>query len=163
MYTATRVTMLALGLVAAGAAAVQAQNNATINVTAAVQQPIVVTAANALDFGQVFPGVPKGVALASASAGRFTVTGQGGAGVSLAFVVPANLTFGANTLPVAFAGSWNGINDPAGTGIGSFAGATGATLSGTGNLFVFVGGTVTPSVSQAAGAYVGTVQMTVVY
>src|SRR2546426_7565511 len=85
MYTATRVTMLALGLVAAGAAAVQAQNNATINVTAAVQQPIVVTAANALDFGQVFPGVPKGVALASASAGRFTVTGQGGAGVSLAF------------------------------------------------------------------------------
>src|SRR3989442_7951600 len=89
MYTATRVTMLALGLVAAGAAAVQAQNNATINVTAAVQQPIVVTAANALDFGQVFPGVPKGVALASASAGRFTVTGQGGAGVSLAFVVPA--------------------------------------------------------------------------
>ena len=34
--------MLALGLVAAGAAAAQAQNNATINVTAAVQQPIVV-------------------------------------------------------------------------------------------------------------------------
>src|SRR2546425_2778188 len=87
MYTATRVTMLALGLVAAGAAAAQAQNNATINVTAAVQQPIVVTAANPLDFGQVFPGVPKGVALGSASAGRFTVTGQGSAGVSLSFVV----------------------------------------------------------------------------
>ena len=163
MYTATRVTMLALGLVAAGAAAAQAQNNATINVTAAVQQPIIVTAASALDFGQVFPGVPKGVALGSASAGRFTVTGQGSAGVSLAFVVPANLTFGLNNLPISFTGSFNGINDPAGSGIGSFAGATGATLSATGNLFVFVGGTVTPSVSQAAGAYVGTVQMTVVY
>src|SRR5438094_706743 len=116
MYTATRVTMLALGLVAAGAAA-----------------------------------------------GRFTVTGQGSAGVSLSFVVPANLTFGLNNLPISFTGSFNGINDPAGSGIGSFAGATGATLSATGNLFVFVGGTVTPSVSQAAGAYVGTVQMTVVY
>jgi len=163
MYTATRVTILALALVAAGAATVQAQNNATVNVTAAVQQPITVTAANPLDFGTVFPGVPKGVTLASGSAGRFTVTGQGSAPVSLSFVVPANLTFGvSNTLPITFIGSWNGINDPAGFGV-VFAGATAATFSGTGNLYVFVGGTVTPSVSQAAGAYVGTVQMTVVY
>src|SRR2546422_778013 len=151
MYTATRVTMLALGLVAAGAAAVQAQNNATINVTAAVQQPIVVTAANPLDFGQVFPGVPKGVALGSASAGRFTVTGQGSAGVSLSFVVPANLTFGVNNLPVTFASSFNGKNDPAGSGIGSFAGATAATLRGTRHLFGFLGGAVTPSGRQTAG------------
>src|SRR3989442_2033372 len=159
MYTATRVTMLALGLVAAGAAAVQAQNNATINVTAAVQQPIVVTAANPLDFGQGFPGVPKGVALGSASAGRFTVTGQGSAGVSLSFVVPANLTFGVNNLPVTFAGSFNGINDPAGSGIGSFARGNGAPPNRTRNPFVFVGGTVTPSVSQATGAYAATGQI----
>src|SRR3989449_10868456 len=141
MYTATRVAMLALGRVAAGAAAAQAQNNATINVTAAVQQPIVVTAASALDFGQVFPGVPKGVALGSASAGRFTVTGQGSAGVSLSFVVPANLTFGVNNLPVTFAGSFNGINDPAGSGIGSFRGGSGCTLTGTGHPVRLAGGT----------------------
>src|SRR5256712_6945277 len=102
MYTATRVTMLALGLVAAGAAAAQAQNNATINVTAAVQQPIIVTAASALDFGQVFPGVPKGVALGSASAGRSPVTGRGSAAVSLPFVVPPNLPSGLNNLPSSF-------------------------------------------------------------
>src|SRR5213083_1445814 len=60
MYTATRVTILALALVVASAAAVQAQNNASINVTAAVQQPITVTAASPLDFGTVFPGVPRG-------------------------------------------------------------------------------------------------------
>src|SRR5438309_9374788 len=110
MYTATRVTILALGLVAAGAAAAQAQNNATINVTAAVQQPIVVTAASGLDFGQVFPGVPRGVALVSASAGRFTVTGQGSSGVFVSFVVPGNLSFGVNNLPISFTRSFNAIN-----------------------------------------------------
>jgi len=163
MYTATRVTILALALVVASAAAVQAQNNASINVTAAVQQPITVTAASPLDFGTVFPGVPKGIALGSGSAGRFTVTGQASAPVSLSFVVPANLTFGvSNNLPITFTGSWNGINDPAGSGV-AFGVANAATFSVSGNLWVFVGGTVTPSVSQAAGAYVGTVQMTVTY
>jgi len=163
MYSTKMVTVLVLGLMAASAMTLEAQNNASINVTAAVQQPITVTAASPLDFGTVFPGVPKGVALVSGSAGRFTVTGQASAPVSLSFVVPANLTFGVgNNLPITFTGSWNGINDPAGAGVG-FAGVTAATFSGTGNLYVFLGGTVTPSVSQAAGAYVGTVQMTVTY
>src|SRR5438105_14873240 len=130
MYTATRVTILALALVAAGAATVQAQNNATVNVTAAVQQPITVTAANPLDFGTVFPGVPKGVTLASGSAGRFTVTGQRSAPASLCFLVPAQLTFGAsNTRPITFIGGRHGINDTARLGV-LFAGATAATLSG---------------------------------
>src|SRR5438477_11374005 len=91
MYTATKVAILALALVAAGVATAQAQNNASINVTAAVQQPITVTAASPLDFGPVFPGIPKGVTLSSGSAGRFTVAGHGSAPVSLSFVVPANL------------------------------------------------------------------------
>jgi len=163
MYTATKVAVLALALVAAGAATAQAQNNASINVTAAVQQPITVVAATNLDFGNVFPGVVKGSTLASPAAGRFSVTGQASTPVSMTFVVPANLTSGLNNLPIAFSASWNGINDPAGSGFTPSAGATAATLSGTGTLFVFVGGTVTPSVGQVAGAYTGTVQMTVVY
>ncbi len=123
MYTATKVTIIALALLTAGVVTAQAQNNASINVSAAVQQPIVVLAG-------------------------------------------ANLTFGigANNLPIAsWVGSWNGVNDPAGSGFTPSAGATAATFSGTGTLFVFVGATVTPSVSQVAGAYVGTVQMTVTY
>ena len=150
MYTATKVTIIALALLTAGAVAAPAQNNASINVSAAVQQPIVVLAGNNLTFGPVFPGVPKAITLASVGAGRFDVTGQASAPVSMTFVVPANLTFGANNLPIA---SGYSIAETVPSG----------TFSGTGSLFVFVGATVTPSVSQVAGAYVGTVQMTVTY
>jgi hypothetical protein len=163
MYTATKVTILALGLAMPSGLTAQAQNSAPINVTADVQQPITVLAGNALTFGNVFPGVVTAVNLASPSAGRFDVTGQASAPVSMTFVVPANLTWSGNDLAVAFTGVWNGINDPSGTSIASFAGATGATFSATGTLFVFIGGTVTPLVSQPAGNYAGTVQMTVVY
>ena len=164
MYTATKVTIIALALLTAGVVTAQAQNNASINVSAAVQQPIVVLAGANLTFGNVFPGVAKAVALGSVSAGRFDVTGQASAPVSMTFVVPSNLTFGANNLPIAsWVGSWNGINDPAGSGFTPSVGATAATFSGSGALFVFVGATVTPAVSQVAGAYVGTVQMTVTY
>src|SRR2546430_9933839 len=92
MYTATKVAVRARAWVPAGAATAQAQNNASINVTAAVQQPITVVAATNLDFGNVFPGVVKGITLASPAAGRFSVTGQASTPVSMTFVVPANLT-----------------------------------------------------------------------
>jgi spore coat protein U-like protein len=163
MYTATKVAVLALALVAAGAVIGQAQNNATVNVTAAVQQPVVVLKTNDLDFGLVFPGVNKQITLGSASAGRFSVTGQASAGVNLSFAVPANLTSGANLLPVTWDGSWNTVNAAGGTPFTPSAVLTPATLSGTGALFVFVGGTVAPVVSQVAGSYTGTVTMTVTY
>src|SRR5207247_10110973 len=100
MYTATKVTIIALALLTAGAVAAQAQNNASINVSAAVQQPIGVLAGTNLTLGNVFPGVPKAIALGSASAGRFDVTDQASAPMSRTFVGPVNLTFGPNTLPI---------------------------------------------------------------
>src|SRR5256885_16510804 len=79
MYSTKTVTVLVLGLMAASAMTLEAQNNASINVTAAVQQPITATAANPLDFGAVFPGVPQGVRRGSGTAGPFTCAGQAGA------------------------------------------------------------------------------------
>lgn len=168
MQTAKRVTLAALVLVAAGVVTAQAQtNNASINVTATVQQPINVTAANALSFGNVLPGVNSTVGVASASAGRFDVTGQASTPVTLSFVLPTNLSDGlGNLLPIGtWTGNHNTTNAPTGT---SFTPANGpatfpSTLSATGTLFVFVGATVSPAVNQAAGAYSGTVQLTVVY
>src|SRR5574341_293272 len=168
MQTAQRVTLTALGLLVAGVVTAQAQtNNASIAVSAVVQQPINVTAANPLSFGNVFPGVNSTVGVASASAGRFDVTGQASTPVTLSFVLPASLVdASSNLLPI---GTWDGnhntTNAPTGTG---FTPANGpatfaATLSGTGQLFVFIGATVTPAVNQPAGTYNGVVQMTVVY
>jgi uncharacterized protein DUF4402 len=162
MSRTKRVALVALGM-AAGAVALQAQS-ASINVTASVQQPITVTAGNALAFGTVFPGVPVTVGVASASAGTFTVAGQAIAGVLLSFALPTNLTSGANTLPIgSWTGNWNMTNSPTGTSFTPSGTNTSATLSATGALHVFVGATVTPTVTQTAGSYTGTVTMTVIY
>jgi hypothetical protein len=156
--------MVVAALTLVGFGTLAAQNNASITVSANVQTPITVTAANNLDFGNVFPGVNKSVAVTDAAAGRFNVTGQASAPVSLSFVLPANLSAGANLLPI---GNWTGNHNtsaaPTGTSFTPSAGATAATLSATGLLFVYVGAQVTPAVSQPAGNYTGTVQMTVVY
>jgi len=164
MRTASKVTMglVALTLVAVNVAA--AQNSASLNVTANVQQPITVVAAANLDFGNVFPGVNKSVAVTDAAAGRFNVLGQASAPISLTFVLPTNLSAGANLLPIAnWTGNHNTSASPAGTGFTPSAAATAATLSASGQLFVYLGAQVTPAISQVAGNYTGTVQMTVVY
>jgi hypothetical protein len=164
MRTACKLTMALTALTLVGFGALAAQNNAQITVSANVQQPITVTAANNLDFGTVFPGVNKTVAVGDATAGQFNVTGQASAPVSLTFVLPANLTDGGNLLPI---GNWTGVHNttavPLGLSFTPSGAATAATLSGTGELFVYLGARVTPAVSQAAGNYTGTVQMTVVY
>src|SRR5437762_12107194 len=99
MRTATKVAVLALALVAAGAATAQAQNNATMNVTANVFRPITVAADRALVFGNGFPGQDaQRMALDIPAAGHFSLAGEPSASVSLSFVV-SPLRQGANTLP----------------------------------------------------------------
>src|ERR1700688_690178 len=83
MYTNKTVTVLAVALLAVSATAVRAQNNASISATASVQQPITVTAGNALAFGNVFPGIAATVGVASANAGTLSGAGQGSAAVSM--------------------------------------------------------------------------------
>ncbi|HXE58367.1 MAG TPA: DUF4402 domain-containing protein [Gemmatimonadales bacterium] len=147
------------------AAEARAQNSASITATANVLTPLTVVGAQNLSFGNVFPGLNKTVAVTDAGAGRFDVAGQANANVSLSFVLPSNLSDGSgNLLPI---GSWTGEHNTTGTATGAnftpSAGATNTTLSGTGNLYVFIGGQVTPAVNQPAGLYSGSVQMTVVY
>lgn len=162
-----KVTTLAgLALVASLAGRAEAQTQtATINASATVMQPINVVGAVNLAFGGVFPGVAKSIAVSAAGAGRFDVTGQPSAPVFVSFVLPANLTSGANTLPI---GTWTGhtntVNNPTtGSNFTPSAALANATFSGTGQLFVFVGATVTPALNQAAGVYNGTIQITVTY
>lgn len=162
--TASKLSIAVAALTLVGFGSVAAQNNASITVSANVQTPITVTAAANLDFGSVFPGVNKSVAVTDAAAGRFNVAGQASAPVSLSFVLPTDLAAGANLLPIGnWTGNFNTTASPAGTNFTPSAGSQAAALSATGALFVYIGAQVTPSVSQAAGAYTGTVQMTVVY
>jgi spore coat protein U-like protein len=158
--------ILCAAVIGLAATEVQGQTQtATILASATVMQPINVVGAVNLAFGSVFPGVARTVAMNTAGAGRFDVTGQPSAPVFVSFVLPANLTSGANTLPI---GTWTGhqntVNNPtSGTNFTPSAAMTTATFSGTGQLFVFVGATVTPATNQAAGVYNGTIQITVTY
>src|SRR5438046_8715319 len=113
MHTATKVAVLALALVAAGAATGQAQNNATMNVTATVFRPITVAADRPLVFGNVFPGQgAQGMALAGAAAGHFRIAGEPSASLSMSFVV-SPLSRGASALPRALNATYHRIHDPA--------------------------------------------------
>jgi hypothetical protein len=161
--------LLTLVLAVAGlallASSAQAQvNNAAITATATVQTPINVTAANNLDFGNVFPGVSKAIAVGDATAGRWDVTGQASTAVTLNFTLPTDLVFGANLLPI---GTWTGNHNTTATPTGTSFTPSGAPepsmLSGTGQLFVYIGATVSPAVNQAAGVYSASVTLTVLY
>jgi Domain of unknown function (DUF4402) len=167
MYTAPKALLAGLVLVLAGVASMQAQGvNGSIQATAQVQTPITVTGTQNLAFGSVFPGVAKAVAYSDvANGGHFSVLGQANTPVTYSFTLPANLTSGGNNLPI---GTWLGYVNTLNSTVGGAAitpSATPATtnLSALGALFFFVGATVTPSATQVAGAYTGTVTLTVSY
>jgi hypothetical protein len=165
MRITMKVSALVLGTLSLAATAQAQTNSANISATATVQQPINVTGAVALAFGNVFPGVAKTIGVSVAGAGRFDITGQASAPANLSFTLPINLTSGANNLPI---GTWTGhvntVNNPTtGTNFTPSAALQAFTFSGTGAAFAFVGATVTPTVTQAAGAYTGTVTLTVTY
>ena len=116
------------------AAPLAAQNNASANVTATVQQPITVTKNNDLSFGTVSPGVDKTIAVTAAGAAKFTVAGQASTPVNLTFTFPPTIANGGNTLTLA---SWSGHHattdvTSGGTTFTPSASATAATLSGSG-------------------------------
>jgi hypothetical protein len=165
MRSTLRIALALVGLAGtAGAAAAQSQS-ASINATAVVQQPLNVTAGNDLDFGNVLPGVNKAVAPADAGAGSFTIQGQGGYEVALTFTLPANLQdLSANNLAI---GSWAGVHNTSNTPAGGTSltptALSNANLSGIGELFVFLGATVSPVAAQPAGTYSGTIQLDVAY
>jgi len=160
-----KFSLVAVALFLVGTTAVQAQS-ASITATAVVQTPLTVTGAASLDFQSVFPGVIKSIAPTAATAGRFSVTGQGAAQVILTFTLPATLvhsTLPANTLPIGtYLGGQFATNTQASqTAITVTAPVT--TNLTAGSLFVWLGATVTPAVAQVAGTYNGTVTMAVVY
>jgi hypothetical protein len=164
MRTTTRVSAVLAAFLTLGALPAVAQS-ANITATANVFQAITVTGARDLDFGNVFPGVAKTIAVAAATSGRFDLTGQNSVPVQVTFTLPTNLTSGANNLPI---GTWTGCTNTTNTTTGctSFTPsgtATNSAFGGTGNLFVWVGATVTPAAAQAAGTYNGTVTLTANY
>ena len=154
--------VLALATVATQANAQSAQ----IGARATVQQALTISAVDSLLFGAAFPGTTRTVLPSDAASGSWQLAGAPNAEVTLTFTLPANLTFGANNLPVTFgatAAGYNTANSRAGLGTFNPASVFLTRLNNaTGNLYVFIGGSVSP-VAQPAGNYTAAITLATAY
>ncbi len=122
-----------------------------------------------LDFGDVIRGVPVTIAIRDNNAGRFRITGSPGADVSLNFLLPTLLASGPNTMPISFGPSSAGhypFNVPRFATLFDPRVPAAAQLRNqgpTGYLFVWLGGTVSPSALQAPGIYTGNITLVTSY
>src|SRR2546425_6959970 len=116
MKNVARLVLMVVVLTSAVTMSAAAQSNTgSITATAVVQQPINVTGAVNLAFGNVFPGVAKTIVLTAAGAGRFDVTGQASTTANVSFTSrPLYLTYGGNNLPIVFTAGYNTVNSAAG-------------------------------------------------
>ncbi|MFZ5622842.1 MAG: hypothetical protein ACOY71_00250 [Gemmatimonadota bacterium] len=135
---------------------------ATMQVSVQVQQPLTVIKDRDLDLGRTFPNSTRAVQPTDPKAGAFALAGAPDAEVTINFTLPAYLTSGPDQLPIAFgpgAAGFNRANAPAGTTPFNPASPLTTRLdAGTGRLWVFVGGAVTPT-SQPPGTYTGTITL----
>ena len=130
-------------------------------------QPLHAFALNELDFGTIFPGIPKSVSASdSHHAGLFQIQGAKGASVRVELVLPSALIAedGAR-LTVSF-GPRDGLADfhgdraPHGLSFDPQAPVIG-TLAENGKAYLRIGGTVLPARPQSGGTYRATIFLTV--
>jgi len=158
------VVAVSVVLSAASAFAVSGDIQATANVL----EPLSVTNnLRDLDFGDVFPGLNKSIAYDDATSGKWRINGELGKEVDVTFTLPANLVSGGNSMPISFAAAdaaWNTADVVgAATTFDPAAGATEFLDAGTGEMYVWIGGTVAPAGTQPGGVYSATITMDVVY
>lgn len=159
------ISILAAAALMAMPVAATAQSSATLTATANVLAPVTVTAPQGLLFDGVLPGVAETVdPNDGTNAGQFVISGNDGSEVELDFgTLPTTLAGPGDPLAISFgAGSAGWGTSGSLTLFDPEAASITTTLTG-GALDVFIGGTVDPAFDQAAGAYTGTITLTVTY
>jgi hypothetical protein len=129
-----------------------------------------------LSFGDILQGVSTAVANNDAHAAIFTIAAESNAGISIYMQLPEYLSLsdGSDHMPIIFRSTDASIDT---TGAGDPAGMNGsdgwqnvnpyslpsAAIVGFNGTNIYLGGSVTPSINQKAGNYVGDVVVTVSY
>jgi len=163
------VAAMVLGLAGMSFAQTGSIKNGTLSIGTTVLPGLTVSDKHDLALGSVVQGQTKDVSPTTAAGGgvqvgEFLVNGDPSHNVIFTFSADANLVSGANTIlftqdvPV-----WNTTESQSGTT--AFAGTGGGTVAlySDGNLYIFVGGSVTASATQQAGTYSGTYTLQVQY
>lgn len=169
-----RLAALAGGLAWAAPAAAQSVG---VPVRALVGNPVTVTAQQDLLFTTVFPGFDKVVSpttggAAGAMPAMFRIQGKPGDEVRFYFDFPPGgaLVSGANSLPID---AWQACMSTTGTSTsciaftpsssGHVARLNAPGTPAAGRLFIRLGATVHPALTQPAGTYTGVVTLSAVY
>jgi hypothetical protein len=169
--------IVAVALIVGSPARVAAQDVAVGEATATILTALTVTADSAIRFGDVLQGVPVTVSNASNdSSGVFRIVGAPGREVSIYLALPEYLshtTGGQDRMVISFAstdGAWDDSQGPlpapedgTSTAFNPYQSQTLTLDAVGGNMAIFMGGTVHPSVDQTAGSYSGDIVMTVAY
>lgn len=159
-------------VIGAAPLAAQPTASASLSVTGKVINPIALAVTAPLDFGGMFVGTPKNVSADGIGGGRFNVSGEAGAAISVTLQMPTSVSnAGGATIPLS---NWSYVEGTAaaltGTTPVSFnpTGGTAVSVSlsgtsGVGRVYFGVGATATPSAAAANGTYSATGQITVAY
>lgn len=153
-------TLLIL-MVVASAAYGQSSDSESATISATVIAALSVSKDQNMAFGEVAQNASSSIAVTDAGAVKFTVDGEPNKNVTFTLTSPTNLTNGANNLPFADDVQYH-TSDAPGSAIALANGAT-VALNGTGDLYVYLGGTVTAAALQVTGAYTGTFTLQVDY
>jgi hypothetical protein len=161
--------ILTLTLVAMGTVAyAQSTANDEISASATILAPVAVSAGADLAFGEVAQGTTATIAYNNASAGTFSVTGNASTSVELALTLPGTLTGGGDPLTITFTAGYDVAAEadlsPTNNTAFTTSAATAQTvnLNASGQAFVSVGGSISPTVAHT-GAYTGTITLTATY
>jgi len=167
--------VVALLLACAPALAAAQGQSTTTSVTALVPGvPITFLNLQDLNFAVVTRGVAKTVLRNTAAAGKVRVSGESNAFAQIRFTLPTQLpniqALPGINMPISFAANsagWNRDTDDPGGGT-AFNPAVGVNNARFGPpprpyIYVYLGGTVTPSAVQAAGVYQGSIILTITY
>jgi hypothetical protein len=154
-----------LAAVAAVPSAARAQS-AQVGARATVQQALTIAAVDSLILGNAFPGTTRSILPSDAASGSWSLAGAANAEVTLTFTLPANLSDGVNNLPITFGATsagYNTANSRAGLSLINPAAVATTRLDGvTGALYVFIGGSVSPT-TQPAGNYSAAITLATAY
>ena len=151
---------------------IMAQESATIQAVANVLPALTITGENNLDFGTVFPGTDKSVDKATlGSAGDFHIQGNNNAEITLDFDLPPQLDHETVTtsMAIVFTATDASYDDESGGGQPSPTGTidprviSTLDLGPTGQMDIWIGGTVQPTLTQTGGDYSGDLTLTVTY
>lgn len=166
------VALVGLLLAAVPPRAASAQASAPIAVTTDVNTTAL-SVSNTLDlvFGTVIPGTPTTVnPQSSTSAAQFVISGAKRAEVAVTMTLPTALTVGAFSMPISFGaqgGCWRAMPGQAGCAFWDPSTVLVQRIRNSNppnnHLFVWIGGTVSPSPTQNPGVYHGTIGLSVVY